>query len=129
MSGPSINVNGITTGRLSGNGGLNFSNISKPFGFKYVYDQKVKIEALDGTLLDAVIKTRTGAIGGNVYDLQYVDSMGYVFTAYGIPELAIFPVDTNQKEEAKPVCNHEFVNVSFNRIKMVCKHCDIEQNA
>lgn len=24
-------------------------------------------------------------------------------------------------------CNHEFVNVAFTHIKMVCKHCDQEQ--
>lgn len=36
---------------------------------------------------------------------------------------------TDQNENTKVVflCSHEYVNVSFSHIRMVCKHCDEEQ--
>lgn len=30
-------------------------------------------------------------------------------------------------QDTPPTCTHDFVNVAFNHIKMVCKHCDQEQ--
>jgi hypothetical protein len=133
-TGTSISVNGVTTGRLSGSNGLNHSNFKT--SFKYMYGDKVRIQAIDGSYLNAIVKTRTATPTGNYYDLNIVDSANTSWIMYGgISELDIFPpteynigVDMGVNE-SKSVCHHEFVNVSFNRIKMVCKHCDMEQGA
>jgi hypothetical protein len=43
------------------------------------------------------------------------------------------PKEKDEKEEEKEekketlYCSHEWVNVGFNHIKMVCKHCDIDK--
>lgn len=32
-----------------------------------------------------------------------------------------------EQENVEQTCEHDFVNVAFTHIKMVCKHCDQEQ--
>ena len=36
-------------------------------------------------------------------------------------------VDLQAAFDKKNVCQHEWINVSFNQIKMACKHCNVEQ--
>lgn len=37
---------------------------------------------------------------------------------------SIAPMD---EDEIKSACQHEWVNVGFYTLKMVCKHCDAEE--
>jgi hypothetical protein len=37
------------------------------------------------------------------------------------------PYEFDYPTDSSPKCEHEFVNVSFMQIRMVCKHCNEEQ--
>jgi hypothetical protein len=94
--------------------------IQSPLGWKPIIDIKPFPVTMTPTILP------NGSIVNYTYPnfgSLYMNSTGNVgiSTTGCATGLATMPVNT------KPICNHQFVNVGFTSIKMVCKHCDMEQ--